>query len=141
MTNQKMLEVSAVIIIDSKNRVLLQKKDSDYPLGSNKWSLFGGGIEKDENAMDAVQREIKEEIGISFNKEKIKFLDEFIFKGELNGKFFRVNHSIFIIEFNKDISEIRIGEGIGFAFFEKEELTKLDLMLPTKKILERFLKR
>jgi len=71
MTNQKMLEVSAVIIIDSKNRVLLQKKDSDYPLGSNKWSLFGGGIEKDENAMDAVQREIKEEIGISFNKEKI----------------------------------------------------------------------
>jgi mutator protein MutT len=138
MINPRIFEVSAAIIIDSKNRILLQKKDSGYLLGPNKWSLFGGKIEKSEDAKKTIQREIKEEVGMNFNEEKIRFFYRLLFEGDLNGKLFKINHHVFFIEFNKKISEIKIGEGVGFAFFEKNELEKLDLMPPTKKILEKF---
>ena len=114
MINPIRFEVSAVIIIDSKNRVLLQKKDSGYPLGPNKWSLFGGGIEKSEDAKRTIQREIKEEAGINFNEEKIRFFDRLLFEGDLNGKLFKINHYVFFIEFNKKISEIKILGAISF---------------------------
>jgi len=140
MDNEKILEISAAILIDSKKRILLQKKDSEYPLGPNKWSLVGGVVEKGENTKETIQREIKEEIGINFDKDKINLFGELLFEGNLNGRFLMVNHSMFIINFDKKISDIKIGEGAGFAFFEKEELKKLNLMPPTKEMLERFFK-
>jgi 8-oxo-dGTP diphosphatase len=140
MDNEKILKVSAAIIIDSKKRFLLQKKDSGYPLGPNKWSLVGGAVEKGENTKETIQREIKEEIGINFDKDKINPFGELLFEGNLNGRFLRVNHYMFIVNFDKRISDIKIGEGAGFAFFEKEELKKINLMPPTKEMLERFFK-
>jgi len=133
------IKVSVALVIDSKKRILLQKKDSGYLLGPNKWSLVGGGIEKNESAKDAIKRESKEELGINFKKEDIKLFQKFMFEGNLNGNNLKIEHHIFIINFKNEISDIRVGEGAGFSFFEKKELENLDLVLPTKQILGVFL--
>ena len=51
------------IIYRSDNKLLLQKRDNNpkisYPLH---WNLFGGEVEIGENLIDALYRELKEEI-------------------------------------------------------------------------------
>ncbi len=133
-------EVSVAIIIDSENRIFLQKKDSGYDLGPNLWSLPGGRIEQNENPEKAIKRELLEEMGIDFKESIFESFEDYLFKGELNGHQLDVNHKIFIFKFDRDLSEIRIGEGIGFAFFDAEELDELPMLIPAKEILNKFLK-
>lgn len=68
-------ENALAIIFDSSMRILLLHR-STYPdqWMPNKWSLVGGGIEKNEKPIDAVRREIKEEIGLEIKD----FLEKFI---------------------------------------------------------------
>jgi 8-oxo-dGTP pyrophosphatase MutT (NUDIX family) len=55
----------AAIIIDEKSRVLLQKRDGligiYYP---GFWGLFGGAMDQSELPINAITREIQEEIGL-----------------------------------------------------------------------------
>ncbi len=132
--------VSVAIIIDSQDRFLLQKKDSGYSLGPNKWSLVGGNIEKDESEKDAIKRESREEIGIEFRDSEVRPYKKIMFKGRLNRTDVEMEHNIFIINFKANLSDVRVGEGAGFCFFEKRELASLNLILSSKQILEEFLK-
>ena len=136
--NDKSLNFNVVsaIILDPKNRILLQKKDSAYYLGPNKWSLFGGGIEKDETAEEAIRREIGEELNILVRD--LSFFENSIYEGVLGDKKVRIPHKTFIIKFDGNLKEIKLGEGAGFALFEKKELENLDMMPPTMEALKRF---
>ena len=51
------------IILTHDNRILLQYRDSRFYRFANCVSTFGGGLEKNETAEQAVQREIHEELG------------------------------------------------------------------------------
>lgn len=62
----------ACLIIGDGERVLLQKRADD-----GKWAYHGGAVEVDEKVEDALQREIKEELGIT--------LKEFEFFGVYSG--------------------------------------------------------
>ncbi|TYR74518.1 NUDIX hydrolase [Rossellomorea vietnamensis] len=54
------------IILDEDKRVLLCHR-RDYDL----WNLPGGGVEKNESPWEAVIREVKEEIGLEVEIEKV----------------------------------------------------------------------
>ena len=55
---------SGIIIENPKGEHLFQLRDDKSGLPhSNKWSLFGGGIEPGENSVQAILREVKEELG------------------------------------------------------------------------------
>ncbi|MDH4070268.1 MAG: (deoxy)nucleoside triphosphate pyrophosphohydrolase [Ignavibacteria bacterium] len=57
-----MKEVAVGILIRNNRILVCQRKEtSRYPL---KWEFPGGKLEKDETAVDALKRELKEELGI-----------------------------------------------------------------------------
>lgn len=126
------------IILDEKNRILLQKKDSGYHFGPNRWSLFGGMIEEGEDAKKTIIREIKEEIGLEITEYDIHFLKDYVYEGILGKKSVKIDHKIFILKFDGNLKKIRLGEGVGFALFEKQEMKDLNLVEPTKNMLEMF---
>lgn len=83
-------------IINSNNEILLTKRKADKKDG-NMWEPTGGLAQSGEKSLDAVKRELKEEIGITVNDDDLKLLKTNIDIGNVN-----VIRDIYII--NKDIS-------------------------------------
>ena len=115
---EKIRNVSEAVIFNSKGEVLLQKKTKDYPAIPGGWFLFfGGEIEENEDPKDAIKRELKEELGTDIEVlENIAILD-YVLIGKYKGK-----RNIFKCKFNGNISDIKLSEGGGFAFFDYSEL-------------------
>lgn len=66
MTGQ---ERARVVIFNDQRQVLFI-----HEVASNRWSLPGGGIEKDETPLEAVVREVKEETGLTIDASKFQLL-------------------------------------------------------------------
>lgn len=65
--------VVQAIIINSKGEILLNKRSklkNKYP---NMWESTSGSCIKGENSLQAILREIREELGINFNKSDATF--------------------------------------------------------------------
>jgi len=68
----KIEKVALAIIIDKNNKILLtQRVDPQNRLTHLKWQFPGGGVEKNEQIIDACIREAYEEVGL-----KIKILSQ-----------------------------------------------------------------
>lgn len=62
----------AIFIINSKKQVLLQKRSGTKKLWPNMWDITAGGhVLVGEFGFEAVIREIKEEIGVTLDKDNI----------------------------------------------------------------------
>ena len=57
------VRVAIAIIINDKNQILISKRSAEQHQG-NKWEFPGGKLEPNETSQDALQRELKEELGI-----------------------------------------------------------------------------
>ena len=68
------IAVVGVVIINSKNEILLQKRSRFKRANPSKWGICGGKIDFNETTLDAGVRETLEEIGIRLNKEYLRFL-------------------------------------------------------------------
>ncbi|MFC1651951.1 NUDIX domain-containing protein [Patescibacteria group bacterium] len=100
----------------------------------NKWSLFGGGIENGESPIEAVKRELSEEINIDvFDIEPIyskKIVHEI--QGEKN----KITGYYFIGKTNTDnLSNIILNEGQKVSFFSLEEINQKNNVTPSIKEL------
>ena len=60
-----------VLVISSSNILLLRTR-----LGHQKWSTPGGGVNKNENPIDAAVRELREETGIEVTPNMLNFIGE-----------------------------------------------------------------
>lgn len=54
-------------MIQYKNKVLIQKSDKD-----NFYSLIGGKVQRKERTVEAIKREVKEEIGFNIDEKRCK---------------------------------------------------------------------
>lgn len=115
-----MKKITAVVLINEKNQFLLylrdNKKTIPYP---NHWSLLGGHVEKNETLLEALKREIKEEI--DYNIEKPIFLD--CFEDLVYGTLVYVYKS----KINKKLSELNLTEGQKLGYFSFEKVIELKL--------------
>lgn len=75
--NQKKFNfrVGGIIVSDDEKKVLLHRKES-----YNFWMLPGGRVEMLEGTEDAIVREIKEELGIVINTDRLIAITESFFK-------------------------------------------------------------
>ena len=58
---------SGAILRNNEGKILFQLRDENGR-NPNKWGIFGGGIKKGEKPINALIREIKEELGIKISK-------------------------------------------------------------------------
>lgn len=70
------------VVIIAEGQILLQQTS----VGSQKWSLPGGGVEKHENDKAAAVREVAEEVGLVIESDQLVYLGE-DYRHETGGRF------------------------------------------------------
>ncbi|MCI8352355.1 MAG: NUDIX domain-containing protein [Clostridia bacterium] len=64
-------------IINSENKILIQKRSKNKKLEPNVWAMTGGSVIMGENSLEAIVRETKEELGINVDSNKLKLITKF----------------------------------------------------------------
>lgn len=107
-----------ILLINPKKEILLQLRDNNpeiaYP---GYWGAIGGGIEPNETPLDAIEREIKEEINIKV--ENITYLEEINIL-EANRKLL-----LFRGEIDEKAENIFLTEGQEVRYFKIEDIEKI----------------
>ena len=85
-----------VWIINSKNEILIQKRSPEKKLEPNVWGMTGGSVIKGESPVEALKREVLEELGIELDIKTLTkiyhyrtgnvWLDEYIAKQDIDLK-------------------------------------------------------
>lgn len=106
---------SGIIIENIDGKLLFQLRDDKPSIpNSNMWSLFGGGIEKGESPIQAIIREVNEELGFYLDEEKIKIL---VKKESKNG-----NRYLYYYKFHEPSQNFKLGEGQKYEFMRLNEI-------------------
>ena len=121
------------IVLNSENKIFVGKR-ADNPI--DKWQMPQGGVDKGENFISAMKRELKEETSIQ-NIKILKQIDQW-FEYELpknllgiiwKGKFRGQKQKWFIVRFIGNESEINLKtkhpEFIEWKWIELDDLTKV----------------
>jgi len=117
---EKPVKNACAIIVDKDNKILLLKRaDIGEMWMPNKWALVGGGVEKGETPLQAVEREIKEETGLEIKK----FISSFNL--QLNST--NSIEYMFVCRFEGDPTEVNLNqENIRYGWFSTGEMDYLD---------------
>jgi len=126
------MKQASLMILKNKDRFLMHLRDDKpsipYP---NYWSFIGGGIEKGETPLQAMERECLEEIGLK--PRNIKFISKiFIPPYE-----FSEDDEVFIFmgEIDKEVNEIVLTEGQKLEYFYLDDIQNLKMPLLVKKFI------
>ena len=130
----------AGVILNPKNEILLQFKDSGYPWFQEKWCCFGGAIEPGEDPEDTFLREMQEELG-----GKLKDMNYFrcykditdIHRDGRKSRIYDVH--VFGARYTGKVSDIRLGEGGGFVFLSRNSLDTHPIIEHDKKFIKDYL--
>lgn len=66
-----------VWIINSDNKILIQKRAKQKKLEPNVWAMTGGSVILGENSKNTIVREAKEELNIDINADNLKLIIKF----------------------------------------------------------------
>lgn len=129
------ISVVGVVIINSNNEILLQKRSRFKRANPSKWGICGGKVDLGETPLEAGVRETLEEIGITLNRDDLKFLSM-----DTNEK---AHFTVYYVRGDIDIDECKLQEEEleEVKYFKIEELEDLDnegfeWLESLKKILE-----
>ena len=113
----------------------MQKKDRGWR-GYDVWTPFGGHIEEGEDPITCIVREVREELELSIDAKNLEFFSEIATKTK-NGQ--AVPLYVYACYLFAHISEVRVHEGCGFAFWYIDELPLLPMQPHEKQIAERII--
>lgn len=127
--------LGANAIITCNGKLLLEKRcDSDT------WGLVGGGVKKTETELQAIVREVREELGLRVPAEKFRKLAVYGEPGRIaayrDGSVWRMVIVVFGLELEEN-TELRIShESKELGFFSKEELKNIEIVITHSDIVE-----
>jgi len=123
------LPISVKSLIFDDNRILLIKNERD------EWDLPGGKIEKNDNVIETLVREVKEELNLTIDNHNILKAKKYVFRKQ----------EIIVIVYSSKITNeepIRLSfENIDYNFFSYQELNKLRLTPWAKDSVVEFKKK
>lgn len=129
----KLSRGSAVIIMTTPcNTYILQHRDDikgiEYP---DYWSLIGGWIERGENPINAIKRELKEELTTINGSPPV--LGDIVFLGSCERNDRSWVEYVFCVIAHNSIDTLKILEGQGLGQFSFEQCCKLEKIAPHHK--------
>lgn len=122
-------------IITCKGKLLLEKRrDSDT------WGLVGGGVKKHETELQAITREVYEELGLRISPTQFHRLKVYGEPGRIaayqDGSVWRMVIVVFGLEL-ETMPEMRISaESKELRFFTREELKDIEIVVTHRDIVE-----
>ena len=127
--------LGANAIITCNGKLLLEKRrDSDT------WGLVGGGVKKTESALQAIAREVYEELGLRIPKERFRKLAVYGEPGRIaayqDGSIWRMVIVVFGLDIESEPEMIISAESRELRFFTKEELDLVDVVVTHSDIVE-----
>ena len=127
--------LGANAIITCNEKILLEKRrDCDI------WGLVGGGVKKQETELQAITREIYEELGLRIPKERFRKLSVYGEPGRIaaykDGSVWRMVIVVFGLEFEEEPTMRISSESKELRFFTKEELKNIDIVITHSDIVE-----
>lgn len=127
--------LGANAIITCNGKLLLEKRrDSDT------WGLVGGGVKNYEEPIDAIAREIKEELGIRVPKDQFRKLAVYGEPGRIaaycDGSVWRMVVVVFALELEREPEITISAESRDMRFFTKEELKDIEVVITHSDIVE-----
>ena len=117
------MKLSVIIFRDRDGKILLQFRDSGAPSDPLGWSFFGGVTEGDETPLDAILREVKEELEVNLRPGDVRLLVERPWVSP-SGR----EKTVYLYEGITPINwrDFAVREGAGAAFLSKDEVARLD---------------
>ena len=110
------------------------RRDSDI------WGLIGGGVKDHETELQAMVREVYEELGLRIPKERFKKLAVYGEPGRIaaycDGSVWRMVIVVFALDLEKE-PELKISaESRQLRFFSREELKQIEVVITHSDIVE-----
>ena len=127
--------LGANAIITYQGKLLLEKRrDSDM------WGLIGGGVKKYETEVQAMAREVSEELGIRIPKDRFRKLKVYGEPGRIaayrDGSVWRMVIVVFGLELDEEPEMVISHESRDLRFFTKEELDEVEIVVTHSDIVE-----
>lgn len=127
--------LGANVLITCKGKLLLEKRrDCDI------WGLVGGGVKRYETELQAITREIYEELGIRVQKDQLKRLGVYGEPGRIaayqDGSIWRMVIVVFGLELDSEPDMRLSEESRELRFFAKEELAEIEIVVTHSDIVE-----
>lgn len=127
--------LGANAIITCNGKLLLEKRrDSDT------WGLVGGGVKKTETELQAITREIWEELGIRVQPDKLRKLAVYGEPGRIaayrDGSVWRMVIVVYGLELDHEPDMKISAESKEIRFFTKEELADIQVVITHSDIVE-----
>jgi 8-oxo-dGTP pyrophosphatase MutT (NUDIX family) len=127
--------LGANAIITYGGKLLLEKRrDSDT------WGLVGGGVKNYEEPIDAMAREVREELGIRIPKDKFRKIAVYGEPGRIaaycDGSVWRMVIVVFALELEQEPQITISAESRDMKFFSKEELKNIEIVITHSDIVE-----
>ena len=138
MIGKQIPEYSSIILINTKNEILLQLRDNNPNIADpNTLSLFAGRMEPGESKEQTIKRELYEETTIE--ADNMAFL--FTFETDMK-RFGRVARSHVFLLKGVDETKVHVQEGQGYRkITSKSDLEQHDFALISKDILHIYFER
>jgi len=127
--------LGANAIITCKGKLLLERRRD-----SNTWGLVGGGVKKSETELQAICREVYEELGLRIPKEKFTRLAVYGEPGRIaafqDGSIWRMVIVVFGLELDAEPQMRLSAESRELRFFSREELQEIEIVVTHSDIVE-----
>ena len=127
--------LGANAIITCKGKLLLEKRrDCDI------WGLVGGGVKKTESALQAITREVKEELGLRIAPDAFQKLGVYGEPGRIaayrDGSIWRMVVVVFGLDLAQEPEMVISAESKALRFFSKEELKDIEIVVTHSDIVD-----
>lgn len=125
------VDAVAAILLDDSGRYLLQHRDlMPHIFYPDHWGCFGGAVEPGEEPLDALVRELREELELEATPERIAVFTrfEFDFRPFGKGKVYRLYYEVRIAP--GGTRGLRLHEGQAIGEFEGAEIFGLSRVTP-----------
>lgn len=114
--------------------ILLLHRQKNKPQGDT-WGIPAGKIDEVENLLDAIQRELKEETGISLTKDEIRYVDKVYTRYP---EFDFIFHMFYSEVPKNTVVKLSPTEHSEYIWIKPEEVHMLNLMEDIGECIERY---